>query len=112
MWCLVCCSPCCPPPTIFPTHTRAIGYPSPPPFSSHIPPRIPPAPHSSTSGKVIVTHFLSGTCLLSLTPAIPNILLLAQQLFVEWYLSLRYTTSLMPDCMITLAHSLQGKRAT
>src|SRR5690554_2203760 len=44
------------------------------------------------------------------TPAMSNIILAALWLSVSRYLSERNTTSVMPDWMIALAHSLHGNR--
>lgn len=51
-------------------------------------------------------------CIYILTPAMPNIAREAFILLVCAYLSLRYTTSLIPLWMIVFAHSLQGNRPT
>lgn len=49
---------------------------------------------------------------LYLTPAMSSRRLEAMAWSVSWYLSLKYTISTMPDWMTSLAHSLQGNRAT
>src|SRR5699024_1867401 len=47
-----------------------------------------------------------------LTPAMSSRRRLAMLISALWYLSERYTISLMPLWMMLLAHSLQGKRVT
>ena len=49
---------------------------------------------------------------LYVTPAASNILLAAWVFFFSAYLSDTYLTVFKPDCIITLAHSLHGKRET
>ena len=46
------------------------------------------------------------------TPAMSSRRLEATACSVSWYLSLRYTTSTIPDWMTSLAHSLQGNKVT